>query len=178
MPRVTKAELAAALEESQTLARNLQKENEDLKAQSAHRPRSRSPKRFPASSSQKQMDVSCKAFFQVKKWQRDQVIEEQNEKIAELTAENARNNEEIVRLRRGEGPVGEVMAHIDALENARFNFTRTPEQAEFVASELARQTQPVHEMFTRVKRLFAAGEETLKYGGPFFPLTIPARQRG
>ena len=152
MPRVTKAELAAALEESQTLARNLQKENEDLKAQSAHRPRSRSPKRFPASSSQKQMDVSCKAFFQVKKWQRDQVLEEQNEKIAELTAENARKDEEIARLRRGEGPVGEVLAHVDALENARINHAREPDQAAWIAERLARQTRPVCEMLLSLNR--------------------------
>ena len=173
MPRVTKAELAAALEESQTLARNLQKENEDLKAQSAHRPRSRSPKRFPASSSQKQMDVSCKAFFQVKKWQRDQVIEEQNEKIAELTAENARNNEEIVRLRRGEGPVGEVLAHVDALENARLNLSPQPA---WVAASHARQTRPVHEMLLSLRNAHSAINSTTRWGGPSYEVTIPRQQ--
>ena len=175
MPRVTKAELAAALEESQTLARNLQKENEDLKAQSAHRPRSRSPKRFPASSSQKQMDVSCKAFFQVKKWQRDQVLEEQNEKIAELTAENARKDEEITRLRRGEGPVGEVLAHVDALENARINHARAPDQAAWVAERFARQTRPVCEMLLSLNRAHAA-IDSMRWGGPSFEVTIPRQQ--
>ena len=90
MPRTTKAEMVAALEKnaaahlrSQILTRSLQEqmervgmENEDLKAQIARRHRSRSPKRFSASSSQKQMDASCKALFQVKQWQRDQVLEE------------------------------------------------------------------------------------------------------
>ena len=176
MPRVTKAELAAALEESQTLARNLQKENEDLKAQSAHRPRSRSPKRFPASSSQKQMDVSCKAFFQVKKWQRDQVLEEQNEKIAELTAENARKDEEIARLRRGEGPVGEVLAHVDALENARLNLTPTPDRAAWVAETFARQSRPVHEMLLSLKKAHSAMDSMTRWGGPIYKVTIPRQQ--
>jgi cell division protein FtsB len=191
MPRTTKAELVAALEsstaaqwESRNLTKSLQEqmervgmENEDLKAQIARRPRSRSPKRFPASSSQKQMDVSCKAFFQVKQWQRDQALKERDEKIAELTAENAQKDDQIASLRRGEGPVGEVLAHIDALDNARLNFTRTPEQDAHMAATFAWQTQPVHEMLTRMRKVFSAGEEMARYGGPFLPSTIPARER-
>ena len=191
MPRTTKAEMvvapernAAALLRNQILTKSLQEqmerlgmENEDLKAQIARRPRSRSPKRFSASSSQKQMDASCKALFQVKQWQRDQVLEERDEKIAELMAENVRKDEQIASLRRGEGPVGEVFAHIDALENARWNYMRTLEQDEHMAATFALQTQPVHEMITRMRKVFSAGEEMGRYGGPFIPSIIPARER-
>jgi len=191
MPRTTKAEMVAALERnaavhlrSQILTKSLQEqvehlgmENEDLKAQITRRHRSRSPKRFSASSSQKQLDMSCKALFQVKQWQRDQALEEHQQKIAELMAENARKDDQIASLRRGEGPVGEVLAHIDALENARLNFTRTPEQDAHMAATFAWQTQPVHEMLTRMRKVFSAGEEMARYGGPFLPSTIPARER-
>jgi hypothetical protein len=152
-------------------------ENEDLKAHIVRRHRSRSPKRFSASNSQEQMDVSCKALFQVKQWQRDQLLEERDEKIAELMAENVRKDEQIASLRRGEGPVGEVLAHIDALENARLNFTRTPEQDAHMAASFAWQTQPVHEMFTRMRKVLSAADEMVRYGGPFLPSTIPARER-
>jgi hypothetical protein len=191
MPRTTKAEMVAALERNaaahlrnQILTKSLQEqmerlgmENEDLKAHIARRHRSRSPKRFSASNSQEQMDVSCKALFQVKQWQRDQLLEERDEKIAELMAENARKDDQIAGLRRGEGPVGEVLAHIDALENARLNFTRTPEQDAHTAATFARQTQPVHEMLTQMRKVLSAAEELATCGGLFFSLTIPARRR-
>ena len=178
MPRTTKAEMVAALErnaaahlKSQMLTRSLQEQierlgmqNEDLKAQITRRPRSRSPKRFSASSSQKQMDMSCKALFQAKQWQRDQVLEERDEKIAELMAENVRKDEQIASLRRGDGPIGEVLAHNDALSVAKYNLQRTPQIAARFAELFAQQTMPVNAAIVKMEQSLREGSDFLRWG--------------
>jgi hypothetical protein len=192
MPRVTKAELAASLEESQTLVRQLrddlrverltsgcvnnaldmmharlerlEKENEALKAEREKRSRSRSPVRFAASKSQVNVDVTCKALSQVSLWQRDAVLQDHTEKIAELQAELDRKNEEIVGLRRGDGPVGEIL-----LQN---RLTASPELREM----LLRQTRTVREVFKIMEDNLWSLYNTLTVGGPLYDQLIPARQ--
>jgi hypothetical protein len=181
MPRVTKAELAASLEESQTLVRQLQedlrveriasgcmnnaldmmharlerleKENKALKAERAKRPRSRSPRRFAASSSQVNVDATCKALSQVSLWQRDAVLQEHAEKIAELQAELDKKNEEIVGLRRGNGPIGEVLLHNS---NTDDEFTRNYWKA---------QTTPVRRVIESLHSISRVLDNTIFWGG-------------
>ena len=102
MPRVTKAQLERELKEAR-------EEIEQLKRRiSRGHDRSRSPRR-PASSSQAQMNLTCKALDQVSLWQRDTVLKEQREEIIRLREEVAVNEEVIDSLRRGEGPVALVL---------------------------------------------------------------------
>ena len=148
---------------------DMKKENEDLKNRVRRGcDRSRSPRR-PTTSSQASMDTTCKAFAQVSLWQRDNVVQEQRGEIQRLQAE-------VASLRRGEGPIGEVLAHIDALENARINNTPPPDQAAWLADTLARQTRPVHEVLISLRGAHLAMEKTLRWGGPLVAATIPTRQ--
>jgi hypothetical protein len=183
MPRVTKAQLAAALAASErekrdlerdlrtervitfgsgnvinmlhTRLEKLEKENEDLKARVRRGcDRSRSP-RMPATSSDAAAAVACKAFAQVGLWQRDAVVEEQKSEILRL-------REEVARLRRGEGPIGEVLAHIDSMSRLE----RTPERAASVAESFAMQTRPVHEVLLIARNVLADTNDFLRWGGP------------
>ena len=105
MPRVTKAQLERELKEAR-------EEIEQLKRRiSRGHDRSRSPRR-PASSSQAQMELTCKALDQVSLWQRDVVVKEQKDEIARLREEVAVNEEVIASLRRGEGPIALVFESI------------------------------------------------------------------
>ena len=63
------------------------------------RSRSRSPR----------ADSAYLALDLVQKFDRDPVVESQRETIAMLQEENARLREEIVRLKVGEGPIGDVL---------------------------------------------------------------------
>jgi uncharacterized small protein (DUF1192 family) len=137
MPRVTKAELEHQIQ-------LLQQENEELK-QKVRRgfDRSRSP-RLPAARSQASVATTCRALDQVCLWQRDAVMKEQVSEIQRLQAELVKKDEEIAALRRGEGPVGEVMAHIDQLWLTHSNFQRSPDVAAYRAKLYAQRTQPVH----------------------------------
>jgi hypothetical protein len=65
MPRVTKAQLEQERVEMQAKVARLEKENSELKRRiSRGHDRSRSP-RMPATSSQVNMDMTCKALRQV-----------------------------------------------------------------------------------------------------------------
>jgi cell division septum initiation protein DivIVA len=187
MPRVTKAQIAAALvacerekrdlerdlreerftsaiqhkslELLHTRAEHLEKENKDLKARVRRGcDRSRSP-RMPATSSDAAAAVACKAFAQVGLWQRDSVVEEQKAEIQRL-------QEEVARLRRGEGPMGEVLAYIDAVDVARAEIERTPERASSMAEHFAKQTMPVHQAFRITRNVLYDTRDFLVWGGP------------
>ena len=187
MPRVTKADLEAELASQQTKVRHLEselrveralsagsanvinmmhnrvnrleKENEDLKARVRRGcDRSRSP-RMPAASSDAAAAIACKAFAQVGLWQRDAVVEDQKAEILRL-------REEVARLRRGEGPVGEVLAHIDQYEVARLNIQRSPDRAAVMAEALGKQTRPVHEVLRIARRVLDDTKDFLTWGGP------------
>ena len=189
MPRVTKAELVtrvqtleedlrveriasgcmnSALDKMHVRMERLEMENEDLKAQNARR-RSRSPKRFPATNAQVNMDVACKAICQVRLWQRDSVLQEHAEKIADLKAECDKKDAEIADLRRGSGPIGEVLLH-------NLNLRWAGNVSGNISDVVLRQTMPVNAVLQIVGHALEALNDTLLLGGPAVERHIPARR--
>lgn len=198
MPQVTKAQLAAALEASTNQVKSLQedlrveravstamesaldkmharmarleKENEDLKNKVRRGcDRSRSP-RAPATNSHVNVDVACKALNQVSLWQHDGVLKEHKAEIQRLQAE-------VASLRRGEGPVGEVLAHVSAQAAARVNHTRAPDVAAALAEQFAQQTRPVHEYIEIAEKATHDLLEFLGWNGVRYNRTaLPPRQ--
>ena len=148
----------------------LEKENEDMKNRVRRGcDRSRSPRR-PTTSSQASMDTTCKAFAQVSLWQRDNVAQEQRDEIQRLQAE-------VASLRRGDGPIGEVLARNDADLCARINHVYPPESARRFAEMFQQQTRPVHEVLQTLGNVLRDTRELAMYGGPLGEGTrIPRRQ--
>ena len=185
MPRVTKADLTVALEESQNLARSLQQdlrveritsssmcsaidttharmerletENEDLKKRVRNGcDRSRSP-RMPAAKVEADLATTISALHQVSRWQESAVVSEQKDEIQRLRAE-------VASLRRGEGPLGEVLAYNDALGVAKFNLQRTPQVAATFAAGFARQTMPVNVAIQNLEKRCRDDSDLLRWG--------------
>jgi hypothetical protein len=103
MPRRTKSELEEENDFLKRDVRNLSAELAEL------RRRERSPRRLSASTSHARLSATCKALNQVRRWERDATLEERDAKITELLAMVEKQKEEITSLRRGEGPIGEVL---------------------------------------------------------------------
>ena len=147
-------------EESEDFAQqvvDLKQKNEDLKKRVQRGcDRSRSPQR-PASSSQANLNTTCKAFARVSQWQRDTVVQEQTDEIQRLRAE-------VASLRRGEGPLGDVLAHNDALTAVKYNFQRSPEYAASIAEGFAKETMTVGEGFEKVMKFFGDGYSFVQRG--------------
>jgi hypothetical protein len=131
------------------LVQGLLKENEELKkAAAAKRARSRSPRR-PSLSSQAYLQASCRALTQVGLWQRDSVLSEQREEILQLRSEIQKKDAEIARLRRGEGPLGEVLLY--SRLRSRGSFEDEGDALEkTIRQRLLSRTQPVHEAFSSI----------------------------
>jgi hypothetical protein len=164
MPRVTKADLTASLEASQSRVESLQedlrverftsgsmcnaldrmharvavleKENKALKAERGQGDRSRSPRRDATSAAN-----THRVLKLVQHFERDNVVDEQRETIA-------RQQREIASLRRGDGPIREVLLH---------NWTQSPgTPSEFTVETLKAQTSPVNTTLKSLQRLASA----------------------
>ena len=153
MEQVVNTGASSAIDRLHARVKLLEKENKALKAERAKRPRSRSPRRFAASSSQVNVDATCKALSQVSLWQRDAVLQEHAERIAELQAELDKKKEEIVDLRRGNGPIGEVLLHNS---NTDDEFTRNYWKA---------QTTPVRRVIESLRSISRVLDNTIFWGG-------------
>jgi hypothetical protein len=162
MPRVTKAQL------EQHVAR-LEKENSELKRRiSRGHDRSRSP-RLPATSSQANVDMTCKALNQVRLWQQDVVVQEHRAEIQQLREELAKKDEQISFYRRGEGPVGPVLVHMNRLRCERVGIA--PDS--FVEDILNRRMRPVHEYFNTMNNVLRDAADVMYWGGCSYPTAIP-----
>ena len=73
------------------------------------------------SRSHSQLELTCSAMNLVTQWERDPKMDEKDKMIAELRAEIEKKNQEIAGLRRGDGPIGEVLLYVEGsmVNNAR-----------------------------------------------------------
>jgi cell division protein FtsB len=109
-PRRTKADLEDSNDFLRREVRNLSAQLEDARrALKERRERDRSPRRLSASTSHDRLSSTCNALLQVRRWERDVMLDERDAKIAELQATVEKQKEEIASLRRGEGSIGEVL---------------------------------------------------------------------
>ena len=60
-----------------------------------------------------QLELTCSAMQLVTQWERDPKMEEKDKLIADMRAEIEKKNKEIIALRRGEGPIREVLLHVE-----------------------------------------------------------------
>ena len=166
MPRITKADLTVTLDASlrrvEILEQDLQaarstseslgvrvalleNENKALKAERGQGARSRSPRRDAMSAA-----ATHRVLKLVQHFDRDAVIDEQRETIA-------RQQREIASLRRGDGPIGEVLLH---------NWRQTPGgTTDYVVSVLNAQTTPVNTTLASLRRLATAMDAISCWGG-------------
>ena len=143
--------------------RNLSMQYEDARKQLSERSeRDRSPRRLSASTSHARLSVTCSALNQVRRWERDAMLEERDAKIAELQATVERQKDEIASLRRGEGPIGEVLL-ANWPPSALYPDTR---------ERLLAQTRPVNVTIKRMSDLLDGLRQVSLYGD--IPLTRDA----
>ena len=159
MPRITKAELQHNVESLMSdlsmeqasskswMARVvlLEKENKALKAERGQGARSRSPRRDAMSAA-----TTHRVLNLVQHFERDAVIDEQRETIA-------KQQREIESLRRGDGPIGEVLLH---------NWLNSPGgTSDHAMSVLKAQTTPVNTTLASLRRLASAMDGICWWGG-------------
>jgi len=173
MPRITKADLTATLDASlrrveflehdveslmsdlsmeeasskSWMARAvlLEKENKALKAERGQGDRSRSPRRDAVSAA-----ATHRVMRLVQHFERDAVVDEQRETIA-------KQQREIESLRRGDGPIGEVLLH-------NWN-QRCGSLLEPTVKLLQAQTTPVNSVMASIQRLADAQKDIALWGG-------------
>ena len=154
-------------EESEECAQHvveLKQKNEDLKNRVRRGcDRSRSPRR-PATTVEANQALTSRALHQVSLWGESAIVKEQRDEIQRLHAAMAEKDAQIASLRRGEGPLGEVLAHNDAHLAVRYNFQRSPEYAASIAEGFARETMTVGEGFAKVMKIFADGHTFIQRG--------------
>ena len=175
MPRVTKAQLQERVDELeganhflQERAGQLVRENDELKKRiSRGHDRSRSP-RMPAANSQANVDMTCKALNLVKLRQHDTVVEEQRAEIQRLQTEAAQKDAMIESLRRGEGSVGEVLAHAYRERCKRFNITPSDFMLETI---LDRNERPVYAFLQIIQTVLTDLKEVVNVGRSVLPPT-------
>ena len=158
-PRVTKADLTATLDASlrrvESLEQDLhakdarvallEKEIKALKAERGQGARSRSPRRDAVSAA-----TTHRVLKLVQHFERDAVIDEQRETIA-------RQQREIVSLRRGDGPIGEVLLR---------NWRQSPGGLmDYTVNMLKAQTTPVNTTLASLRRLSSAMDGICWWGG-------------
>jgi cell division protein FtsB len=185
MPTFTKAQLAQQVadlkgenadlkqqvrdlqEESEERAKHvveLKQENEDLKKRVRRGcDRSRSPRR-PTTGAEASQAMTSMALHQVSLWQQSPIVKEQRDEIQRLHATMVEKDAHIASLRRGEGPLGEVLAHNDALDVVRYNFQRDAAHAASVAAGFARVTMTVGEGIQKAMQIFTDGQSFLHRG--------------
>ena len=169
MPRVTKAQLEREQKEMQAKVARLEKENGELKRRiSRGHDRSRSP-RMPATSSQAHVDVTCKALNQVRLWQQDAILQEHREEIQRLQAAVAEKDEQVAFYRRGEGPVGPVLVHMNRMRCQRAGIA--PDS--FTERLMNQRTKPVHEYFNTMNNVLRDASDVMFWGGCIYPTAIP-----
>ena len=131
-------------EDRHELLEDLKKARQELQDR---KDRDRSPRRLSASMSHDQLSVACNALHQVALWERDSMLLERDAKIRE-------QRKQIEGLRRGDGPIGEVMAHI-------WGSTASKETRARILS----QTRPVNQTLEDMRRLSNGMRESLMWGG-------------
>ena len=173
MPRTTKADLTVSLEASLRRVEFLQEElrvervhsesmnialdttqarvavrDREIKALKAERgqsPRSRSPRRDAMSAA-----ATHRVLNLVQRFERDHVIDEQRETIA-------KQQREIESLRRGDGPIGEVLLH---------NWGQTPgAMSDYTVNMLMAQKAPVSTTLDALRRTTSAAYDMCLWGG-------------
>jgi hypothetical protein len=168
MPRITKAMLEDGNAFLRNRCRELREENEKLKKRiSRGHDRSRSP-RMPAANSEANVTSTCKALNQVRLWQRDTLVEEQRAEIQRLQMEAVQKDAMIESLRRGEGPVGEVLAHAYRERCMRLNITPSDFMLETI---LDRNERPVYAFLQIIQGVFTDLKEVVNVGRSVLPPT-------
>ena len=142
--RFTSGSMCAALDRMHARVAVLETENEVLKAECGHRARSRSPRRDAMSAA-----TTHRVLNLVQHFERDNVIDEQRETIA-------KQQQEIASLRRGDGPIGEVLLH---------NWRQAITPSELTVNTLKAQTTPVNVTLESLCRLTSAAYDTTMWGG-------------
>ena len=169
MPRVTKAQLEVANLSLQRQLSEAHQENAQLKRRiSRGHDRSRSP-RMPATSSQANVDKTCKALNQVRLWQQDAVLQEHRAEIQQLRKELAKKDDQISFYRRGEGPVGPVLVHMNQLRCERAGIA--PDS--FTERLMNKRMKPVHEYFNSMNNVLRDAADVMYWGGCIHPTAIP-----
>ena len=143
--RIVSGSMRAALDSMHARVALLENENKALKAERGQGARSRSPRRDATSAA-----TTHSVLKLVQHFERDNVIDEQRETIA-------RQQREIVSLRRGDGPIGEVLLH---------NWMMTPGgTSDHAMSVLKAQTTPVNTTLASLRRLSNAVDGICWWGG-------------
>jgi len=99
------------------------------------------------SMSQAQLSVACRALNTMWLNERDEMLAEKDAKIREL-------QEQVQSLRRGDGPIGEVLAH---------NWGSSA--GESMKACLSSQTRPVNETFKHLEQVLNACKDVCMTGG-------------
>ena len=110
--------------------------------------RDRSPRRLSAATSRSRMEQTCNftALGHVLAWERDSVIDEQKQTINKLM-------QEIEALRKGEGPIGEIVLRL-----------RGEDVDDWTKERLLAQKTPVYETLQKMERLMDASLELVRWG--------------
>ena len=123
------------------------------------RPRSRSPRRqAPARLTHAALEMVARNYI------RDPAIEE-------LKAVILQQREEIQRLRAGEGPIGEVLLAMRTKEHPTF-------VDDFVTAEMAKGTQSVASVLSKMTRLTEITNDLLRWGCSFWETRMNSRPFG
>ena len=143
--RITSGSMCTALDKMHARVEVLEKENKALKAERGQGARSRSPRRDAVSAA-----TTHRVLKLVQHFERDNVIDEQRETIA-------KQQREIASLRRGDGPIGEVLLH---------NWlTSAGGASDDVMRVLKAQTTPVNTVLTSLRRISSAMDGICWWGG-------------
>ena len=144
-----KSELTQVRESLTGAVKKLREDREQLlKAIPEHvrsQSRERSPRRGSASMSQAQLSVACRALNTLWLNERDEMLAEKDAQIREL-------REQVQSLRRGDGPIGEVMAH------------NWPYASAETKLHLLTQTRPVNETFKHLERILDGCRDVCRVG--------------
>ena len=109
--------------------------------------RDRSPRRLSAATSRSRMEQTCNftALGHVLAWERDSVIDEQKQTINTLT-------QEIEALRRGEGPIGEILLHNQS------------DPSDYRKERLLAERTPVNQVLKKLEKLMDTASELTNWG--------------
>ena len=127
---------------------DFQKELEKVQRElSDRKERDRSPRRLSAATSRSRMEQTCKftALGHVLAWERDSVIDEQKQTINKLT-------QEIEALRRGEGPIGEILLHNQS------------DPSDYRKERLLAERTPVNQVLKKLEKLMDTASELTNWG--------------